>query len=334
MRYILNDLIEELEKNLPCVIATVVGSSGSAPRTSGARMLVREGGSLEGSVGGGAVEGRCLALARELLHGKEDQCLLEFDLSVNDASALGMVCGGALSILLQKGKTTDLELFKRLRVEYREGRQPTLLTHLPSPDGDARFSLLEDEEDVLRNKIFFNLQQQRKRIPLLFKNAENKYFIETLVPPGTVYLIGAGHVALATAKIAHFSNFEVVVMDDREEFANRERYPQAKQIKVLGSFENCFDKLRSDDYVVIVTRGHIHDKEVLAQALATEAGYIGMIGSRKKIQAIYNSLLEAGFTQNELDAVHSPIGLDIGADTPEELAISIVAELIQVRANR
>lgn len=334
MKYILNALIKELEGNSPCIIATVVGSSGSAPRTSGARMLVREDGSLEGSVGGGAVEGRCVAIAKELLQGSDNQCLYEFDLSSTDASALGMVCGGMVSVLLQKGTSADLKLFKKLQIEYKKGSEPTLLTHLPTPEESSCFSLLIDEEDVLKNKIVFSLQQQKKRMPLLFSDNKRKVFIETLIPPGTVHLAGAGHVALATAKIAHFSSFEVVVMDDREKFANADRYPQAKEIKVLDSFSNCFGNMGYDDYVVIVTRGHIHDKEVLAQTLKTGAGYIGMIGSKKKIQTIYNSLLESGFSQKELDRVHSPIGLNIGADTPEEIAISIVAELIQVRANR
>lgn len=334
MRYILNALITELEAHSPCVVATVVNSSGSAPRTSGARMLVRVDGSIVGSVGGGAIEGRCLANAKELLQSNDDQSLLEFDLSKNDATALGMVCGGVVTVLLQKASRSDLELLKTIRVAYQEGRQPTLLTHLPTSKERARFSQLEDEESVLQNKISFTLQQQKKRVPLLFSDSKREYFIETLIPPGTVHLIGAGHVALATARIAHFSNFEVIVVDDRAEFASLDRYPEAKQIKILESFENCFDEIGADDYVVIVTRGHIHDREVLAQALKTGAGYIGMIGSKKKKQAIYNYLLESGFTQKELDRVHCPIGLDIGADTPEELAVSIVAELIQLRASR
>jgi len=108
-------------------------------------------------------------------------------------------------------------------------------------------------------------------------------FVEPLVHPGRVHLAGAGHVALATARIAAFVGFEVVVMDDRQEFANSERYPEASRVRVLDSFTDCIKDLGPDDYVIIVTRGHIHDREVLAQALRTDAGYIGMIGSSRKI---------------------------------------------------
>jgi xanthine dehydrogenase accessory factor len=121
-------------------------------------------------------------------------------------------------------------------------------------------------------------------------------------------------------------------MDDREEFANRERYLMAKEVRVLESFTDCIKGLGRDDYVVIVTRGHLHDRDVLAQALRTQAGYIGMIGSRAKRASVYESLMREGFTEKDLVRVHNPIGLPIGADTPEEIAVSIVAQLIQVRA--
>lgn len=120
--------------------------------------------------------------------------------------------------------------------------------------------------------------------------------------------------------------------DDRAEFANAERYPRAREVSVLDSFADCFDELGSDDYVVIVTRGHLHDRDVLAQALNTGAGYIGMIGSSRKREGVYRSLLAGGYTEDDLQRVHCPIGLAIGADTPEEIAVSIVAEMIRNRA--
>jgi xanthine dehydrogenase accessory factor len=123
-------------------------------------------------------------------------------------------------------------------------------------------------------------------------------------------------------------------MDDRAEFANRQRYPEANTIKVLDNFDNCFPELGTDDFVVIVTRGHQYDRDVLAQALKTKAGYIGMIGSKRKREAIYRSLLQEGFTELDLQRVYSPIGLDIGSDTPQEIGMSIVAELVKARAEK
>jgi len=128
--------------------------------------------------------------------------------------------------------------------------------------------------------------------------------------------------------------FRTVVLDDRAEFANRKRFAETDEVIVLENFDNAFGGvvIDPDAYIVIVTRGHSHDKTVLAQALKTDAGYIGMIGSRTKRDTIYRALKQEGFTQTDIDRVHSPIGMDIGAETPEEIAISIVAELVRVRA--
>ena len=165
--------------------------------------------------------------------------------------------------------------------------------------------------------------------------AENqRFFIEPTFVPGTVFLFGAGHVSQQVAEVAALVKFRTVVLDDREEFANPQRFPKADQIIVLLSFEQAFAGLEidSDSYVVIVTRGHLHDKTVLEQALRTKAGYIGMIGSRRKRDMLYQTLLSEGFTQEDIDRVHCPIGLNIGGETPEEIAVSIVAELIKARS--
>jgi xanthine dehydrogenase accessory factor len=151
-----------------------------------------------------------------------------------------------------------------------------------------------------------------------------------------VYLFGAGHVSLQVARLAKIVDFHTVVLDDRHEFANRERFAGADDIQVLSSFEEaCGDlDIDADSCLVILTRGHLHDKTVLRQALGTQAGYIGMIGSRRKRDLIYTALRAEGFSAGDLNKVHCPIGLAIGAQTPEEIAVSIVAELIRFRANR
>ena len=153
---------------------------------------------------------------------------------------------------------------------------------------------------------------------------------------GTVYLFGAGHVSQQVAHLTSMTHFRTVVLDDRVEFANRERFPGADEIRVPASLDAAFTGLAidRDSYIVIVTRGHRYDKTVLQQALRTEAGYIGMIGSKGKRDAVYKTLLEEGRTSAELERVHSPIGLKIGGDTPEEIAVSIVAELIKERSAR
>lgn len=150
----------------------------------------------------------------------------------------------------------------------------------------------------------------------------------------TLYLFGAGHVAQQTAKLASMVDFRPVVLDDREAFANRKRFPEAEEIRVLASFETALEGLAIDQnsFLIILTRGHSFDRTVLAQALRTPAGYIGMIGSKNKRNTIYASLLEEGYTRDDLARVFCPVGLPIKAETPAEIGLSIVAQLVAVRA--
>jgi xanthine dehydrogenase accessory factor len=208
-----------------------------------------------------------------------------------------------------------------------------LLTVLPRKNEPPRLLLLSPEASrEVPADLRVEITRKGRRAPFLLDYQDREIFVEPLVHPGTVHLAGAGHVALAVAKLAAFVDFDIVVMDDRSEFANTARYPEAKEVRVVPSFAACLENLGQDDYVVIVTRGHLHDREVLAQALRTKAGYIGMIGSRRKRGAVYESLRQEGITDTDLARVHCPIGLAIDADTPEEIALSIVAEMVQVRA--
>jgi xanthine dehydrogenase accessory factor len=333
MQHILDRLIGTLEQGQSAALCAIVRNLGSAPRTSGARMLVLADGTVAGSIGGGAVEGACQAKARSLLHGGSAFAELNFELNAASAAEAGMICGGSVSILLHRVEPESLALLHRMRSEYLRGKRPLLLTLLPHGDMLPRLVLLgSEEDDEVPAELRAEILRKSRRAPFIALHQGREVFVEPLVHPGRVHLAGAGHVALATARIAAFVGFEVVVMDDRQEFANIERYPEASKVRVLDSFADCIEDLGQGDYVIIVTRGHLHDREVLAQALRTDAGYIGMIGSRRKRAAVYDSLRQDGFTDADLARVHCPIGLAIGADTPEEIALSIMAELIQVRA--
>ena len=179
-------------------------------------------------------------------------------------------------------------------------------------------------------------QARDTQVPVVLSAGEQEYLVESYTMAGTVFIFGAGHVAKQVAVISKMVGFTTVVLDDRKEFANPDRFPGADQILVLDSFEEALQGLTMDanSYIVILTRGHRHDQTVLSQALKTNAGYIGMIGSRKKRDTIYGNLLNDGFAQKDIDRVHSPIGLGIQAETPEEIGVSIVAELILERAKR
>jgi xanthine dehydrogenase accessory factor len=156
--------------------------------------------------------------------------------------------------------------------------------------------------------------------------------LEPIHSEPTVFIFGAGHVSQQLAPLAKGVSFKVVVIDDREMFANRERFPEADEV-IVSEFEKCFDQLSIDDssYIVIITRGHLYDGVVLEQAVKTNAHYIGMIGSKKKIHTLYQNLMRKGISKETLNKVYAPIGIKINSETPEEIAVSIVAELIKVR---
>ena len=335
MRFILDTLIEVLARGESVVLGTIVRSSGSTPRTSGARMLIQADGTLTGTIGGGAIEAACQKKAQEIFDLPDSYAEVNFSMTASTLADGGMVCGGTASVLLQMVDPDLLETMLLIRKDYKSGEIPLLLTILPSGQTPPRLVYVEkDGDNEISPELKQHLYQKSRRAPFLIKSGEHEMFVESLVSPGVVYLMGAGHVALATAHLASFAGFDVVVMDDRADYANQDRFPEAQKVLVLPSFDGCLQDLSSNDYVVIVTRGHIYDRDVLAQALRTKAGYIGMIGSRKKRNVIYDSLREDGFSDLDLKRIHSPIGLSIGADTPNEIALSIAAELVKARSER
>ena len=163
---------------------------------------------------------------------------------------------------------------------------------------------------------------------------QTHYLIEPVHYLGTVYIFGAGHVSQKLASLTSFVGFQTVVLDDRGEYANKDRFPDAGRVIVASDMGNCMKDLpiNKSSYIVIVTRGHAYDMTILAQALQTDAGYIGMIGSRRKRDIIYEHLRQSGVSEEALNRVHSPIGTRINAETPEEIAVSIIGELISARA--
>ena len=236
-------------------LATIVSTDGSIPSYESSRMLVREDGSIAGTVGGGCVEADVWAAAREVMH-KEAPRKMVFHLNHNANYDNGLICGGTLEV-----------------------------------------------------------------------------FVEPILPQPTVYLFGGGHVSMALAQAAHAAGFGVGVIDDREQFANAQRFPMAGEI--YTRFDDAFQKLQpnASSYLVIVTRGHKEDMRCLAWAVRTEARYVGMIGSKRKVLSVYQALEKEGYRPEEFERVFAPMGLEIGALSPEEIAISITAELIAVRRN-
>jgi len=235
-------------------VATIVNVRGSIPSFETAKMLIRDDGSITGTVGGGCVEAEVWQAAREVMESEQPRTLT-FNLNQNPRYDTGLVCGGTLDI-----------------------------------------------------------------------------FLEPILPPASLLIFGAGHVALNLYKTARNAGFDVTVIDDRESYANGERFPEAKQV-IADDYDKAIAQLSPSEtsYIVIVTRGHKDDMRVLRWAVQTQARYIGMIGSKRKTITIFRELVSEGIPEQMFQRVHAPVGLDIGAVTPEEIAIAITAELIAVR---
>jgi len=327
------------------VLATILDRSGSAPRSVGSRMAVRANGSILGTVGGGVLEARVQDLASEVFKTRKTM-VRKFTLTAEDASRMGMICGGQVRILIDfLDASEDLQgrFYNDVVAALDAHRQALLVTLIPGEQGDferpvhglivkdGSFTGTLDPALVREVADLFGGRQ-----PDVVRHGEQDFFVEPLCRQGSVFIFGAGHIGRELAPLSKLVGFRTIVVDDRQEFANRARFPSADAVLVLDSFANAMNGLNIDEEscLVIVTRGHAHDKTVLGLALATKAGYIGMIGSRKKRDAVYEALIEEGFTRDELERVHCPVGLDIKAETPEEIAVSIVAELIQARAGK
>ena len=344
MNKLVSAACELLKKGEAFVLATIVSHSGSIPRTSGSKMIVTADGRGVGTIGGGIIEAGAMRKAVELI-GSRQSALIPFDLSEKSVATMDMICGGQADVLLDYIAPTSENrfVFDAWRDLFASGAIGSLVTLV---------KMEKDRIDAIHHGIVSARGEVQGKLPLSpveldrVSAAASSLKINTLSigggfvvvePVGKIcraLIFGAGHVAQPTARLAAMVGFSVLVADDREEFANADRFPEASDVRVLENFKDSFAglKIDRDDYVVILTRGHLHDKTVLAEALKTQAGYIGMIGSRRKRDAIYSALFEEGFTQADIDRVHSPIGIDIDAETPEEIGVSIIGEMIQHRA--
>ncbi|PIE57343.1 MAG: hypothetical protein CSA33_08720 [Desulfobulbus propionicus] len=340
MKKLTQQLYAQLEKGENLVLVTICNQSGSTPREAGAHMLVSSDGSTVGTIGGGIVEAQAIQDAVRCLEEQRSR-RTSFDLTNHAAADTDMICGGTLELHMEyiRPSPESLKVFQALLHAITSGRRVTLVCPLDSENDSGRFivnSQGQAGKDDIAPGLLTAVKRARSGISTaaVITHKGASYLLSSFAARGHLLLLGAGHVAACTAQVAARVGFRITVLDDRPEFANSQRFPQAEHIVVLPDFSNCFadQEINEDSYLVIVTRGHLHDQEVLEQALQTKAGYIGMIGSRKKRDALYQRLLDRGVSQEQLDQVYSPIGLSIKAETPEEIAVSIVGELICQRA--
>ncbi len=340
MHEILDETLKLLGAGRPFALLTLVADQGSTPRAAGAEMLVREDGSIAGSIGGGLLEHTMMQAAAAALSERRSR-RASVDLGGADLrSPEKMVCGGSAEVLITFVSERDAELLSvctALREARDAGRRAWYVT-VPAGDGAAVEHCVLDEDGCLAGSApcdaaaLGGLTAAAAMHGTAALPDGRTAVLERMDPPALAVVCGAGHVGAEVAPVLARLGFRVVVVDDREEFASPERFPDVR-VAVLP-FAGALAAVGVDarSFVVIVTRGHVHDMDVLEQALRLGARYIGLMASRSKRARMDAALRGAGHGDEVIARIHSPIGLAIGAETPAELAVSIAAEIVQVRS--
>ena len=320
----------------PVALSSLVDSSGSIPMSDRAKMIVDAGGRAHGTIGGGCLEAEIQTVARDVLASGRPQST-DYTMTEKQAGEHGLNCGGTVRIYTERIDPDSGELFGEVAAA-REGRSACVLVTrlggdgraLLHPDGRRRGDLTA--VPAARLSSWAREALERERPSLQDAEAGEEFFVEPFTPPPILYVFGGGHVGGQIGQLAKNVGFHVVLVDDRPYFANPGRHPEVDEC-VADEVEAAFSRLPADDqiYIVAATRGHQHDEIVVEHAIARKVRYIGMLGSERKKMILWQRIESRGGDRRRLEEVYSPVGLDIGADTPEEIAVSVVAELIQVR---
>lgn len=334
------------------VLATVTGTEGSTPQKQGSSALFNKSGLVAGTIGGGVLEGRVQKIALESLYKKEPvHQTFRLDTTVSDGE--DALCGGKITILVDPDLVRHKHVFEALRkssdaripgvmitLVRDEGNEKILINRYWTTDGDRNLipgelkSLIEPEIKGLLSGIdSYDLRelkiQQEEGKP------SNLLLLEPVIPPPRLIIAGAGHIGRALSQIGSMLDFEVTIIDDRPEFANADNIPSANHI--IGDIGDSIQKIEKGDdaYFVIVTRGHRDDGKALKACIGSGAAYIGMIGSKTKVALMHKEFMGNGWaTEDQWERVFAPIGLDIRSKTVEEIAVSIAAQLVQVKNNK
>ena len=327
------EILAQLLQNRKVALVTIIDKSGSAPRLPGSKMFVEEDGTLHGTIGGGRMEFTAHEAATKVVAGAAP-VLTEFDMRGSAAGEdTDMVCGGVQLAFIERLTPEMTAMFKQAQDCFHDGAKGVWMIDISDPARPLRSFVDMRKDSPPAGESDFKAVM-RQRTTQLIKIAGKTIVIDPLPKSGTVVLIGGGHVSKEVAKLAVYVDFDVVVCDDRQDFSNMDRFPMARATHVIKDFKNLFQAIGQgeDYYLLIITRGHSYDREALAQSLQTPARYIGMIGSRSKRDITYSKLRDQGFSDADFARVHCPVGLSIGSETPKEIAVSIIAELIAARA--
>ena len=353
MEEIYREIIKEQKQGNASALATVVSVKGSTPRAEGSRMLIKKDGGIVGSVGGGCLEATVWQAARDALKSGLPK-IVDYDLTGRTDTPEGLICGGTMKVFVDVlGPKPAFNAFEDIERIKGEGKSLVLAT-LVADSGRAPWSetprliVLENGavlgtlgsaslDSAVRGSSGEILKSGAARLLELPSEGSSTalVFAEPVIPQPAVFIFGAGHIGFAVSKIAKMTGFRVSVIDDRPAYACAERFPEADEFFVEDPADMVSRlDLNGGSYMVIACRGHLEDQRVLAEAVKTPAGYIGMLGSRKKTKTVFSNLRAEGITQEALDRIHSPIGLPISTETPEEIAVSIMAEIIDLRRRK
>ncbi len=351
---IYQSLVGFLDSGEAVAVATVVRTRGSVPREVGAKMLIHPGGQHVGTIGGGCGEAEVIRAALDVVHTGQPT-VVEVDLTQDISMESEGVCGGIMDVFVERwspqaDRAAADELLPAVLESVEKKRSVALVTVVAATgpladrvgrravlwlDGEPLGELgLGEGEAGLWEAARQALRQRRSQLVGRELGGESaEVFVEVQSRPPTLLIVGAGHIAQPLAQLGRLLDFEVVVLDDRPSFANEQRFPTADRV-IVADFETALRDypVDQDTYIVLITRGHQHDVPCLREVIDSPAAYIGMIGSRRRVNAVFQLLEQAdGVPAEKLRRVYSPIGLDIEAETPAEIALAIAAEIVKVR---
>ncbi|MCL0101590.1 XdhC family protein [Dehalococcoidia bacterium] len=327
----------------------MVKTKGSTPQKPGAKLLVRRDGTAVGTLGGGCVEADVWAEAKIILEENRGVQVRHFLLNEDIAAKDGLVCGGSMDILIDPvDDKPEMAMLVGEIVAAYEGKGDRAMATLVADDQDelegAKIFIRADGTSVgtLGSKILDRKAisvaielMPRGRDLMVDGRGRKKFYVESFTTPPTLVIAGGGHVGKALYTAATFAGFRTVIVDDRPMYANKERFPEAAQVVVDDFAQGLRDlDMGPNYYVVIATRGHKLDDIALKEAAKSRAGYVGLLGSKRKAMLIYRDLLRQGVPEDRIAEIKAPVGLDLGGRTPEEIALSIVSEMLATRYGR
>ena len=346
------ELIELLRRNMPAVLASVIRTQGSTPQKAGSSALIGSGQLLAGTVGGGTTELKVIQEARAALQSKKPK-LFSFDLHGELSKGSDSICGGSMVVLLDATPEKHIEVFSRLGKSLEQHIPGVLMTWIDKSNPEKidinRYWVTREKEFFFRGElglavdiVISGMLEDPRTLCQTIEvvnpetNSDDLVFLECLIPKPSLIIAGAGHIGRSLAHLGKFLGFEVTVWDDREEYASKTQIPDADFVW-SGPIDTVLEKMKlsDDSYLVVVTHGHKNDAEVLRKFISKPSAYLGMIGSKAKVSQMKTEFIAKGWaTPEQWKRIFAPVGLSIGGQTVEEIALSIAAQLVQVRNER